>query len=98
MQRNPEPHPPRPFAPPQHRRIIAPDLRAARALGSRSVELLEDQGGDGVDAVVDAHGEHEDEEGVFFGRVEAELGRGAEEEGADVHRCACGVRGDEFGV
>ena len=51
----------------------------------RAVEVFEDQGFDGVHAVVDSGGHDEDGEGVFRLVGQAKLCGRAEEEGADVH-------------
>ena len=82
----------------EDRGVVAADLGGAGAFGCGTVEVFEDEGVDGVYAVVDACGHDEDDEGVFVWWVEAELGGGAEEEWADVHCCAGFVRWDEFGV
>ena len=78
--------------------VVAADFRGAGAVGCCAVEVFENQGFDGVHAVIDAGGHDEDGEGVFVRWVEAELSRGAEEERADVHCCAGFVGRDEFGV
>lgn len=72
----------------QYRGVVAANLCAARALGGRAVEVLEDESLHGVDAVVDADREDVDAESVFLRRAEAELGGGAKDERADVHGCA----------
>ena len=98
MQRDAIPLAPRLVAPPQHRRVIATYLGGPRAHRGRAVKILEDQGVDGLRAVVDARGHDEHAERVLLGRREAELGGGAEEEGPDVERGAGGVGRDEGGV
>lgn len=98
MQRDPEPLPPRLLAPPQHRRVVAADLCAPRPVRRRAVELVQDQGLDGVRAVVDARGQDEDGEGVLVGRAEPQLGAGAVDLRAHVHGGARLVRGHELGV
>lgn len=92
---------PRAVAEAQHGGVVAADLGVAGAVGRGAVEVVEDQGLDGVGAVVDARGNHKDGEDVLLGGVQAELGGGPVELGADVHggarlvgRDVAGVEGD----
>jgi hypothetical protein len=57
----------------QHRSVVATDLSATGTVGSRAVEVLKNEGIDGVHAVVDASGHDEDDERVLLGRAETQL-------------------------
>ena len=63
-----------------------------------AIEVLENERFDGVHAVVDACGHDEDGERILVWRVETELRGRPEEEGADIHRRAGGMRRDELSV
>lgn len=86
------------LAVPQHGRVVAAHLGAARPLGGGAVKVLEDQGVDRVHAVVDARRHHEDHERVLVGRAEAELRARPEQQRPDVHGRAGLVGRDELGV
>lgn len=83
---------------PQHRRIVAPDLRGPGALGRGAVKVFQDQGIDGMHAVVDAGRHHKHHKGICVWRGEAQLRGRPEEQGADVHRGAGFMGRDELGV
>ncbi|RBQ66890.1 hypothetical protein VDGD_21652 [Verticillium dahliae] len=85
-------------APAQDGGVVAADLGVAGAVGGGAVKLVEDEGLDGVDAVVDAGRDDEDGKGVLVGRREAELGARAVDLGAHVHGGARGVRRHKGGV
>jgi hypothetical protein len=89
---------PRLVAEAQHRGVVATDLSATGTVGSRAVEVLENEGVDGVHAVVDASGHDEDHESVLLRRAETQLRRASEEERTNVHGRAGTVRRDELGV
>lgn len=98
VQRNPVALVARAVAEAQHGRVVAADLGVSRTVRRGAVKVVEDERVDGVGAVVDARGDHEDGEDVLLGRVEAELGGGAVQLGADVHGGAGLVGRDEAGV
>lgn len=85
-------------APAQHGRVVAADLDVAGAVGRRAVKVLEDQALDGVHAVVDARGDHEDAERVLLGRRQAQLRAGAVDLRPDIHGRARLVGGHEARV
>lgn len=83
---------------PQDRCVVAADLSAASALRSCSVEVFQDQGGYRVDAMVNSSRHHEDQESVFFRRVETKLSTRTKQERADIHARSSSMRWDKFGV
>ena len=82
----------------QHRSVVATDLGAAGTVGSGTVEVLKNEGVDGVDAVVDTSGHNEDHEGVLLRRAETQLCRASEEKRTNVHGRAGAVRRNKLGV
>jgi hypothetical protein len=78
--------------------VVATDLGTAGTVGSSTVEVLEDQGVDRVNAVVDASGHDEDNKSVLLRRTQAQLGRATKQKRTDVHGRSCAVRGNVLGV
>lgn len=82
----------------KHRSVVATDLSATGTVGSSTVEVLKNQGIDGVYTVVDTSGHDEDHEGVLLGRAETQLRGASEEKRTDVHGRASAVRRNKLGV
>ena len=85
---------PRFVAETENRSVVATNLGTASTVGSSTVEVLEDEGINRVDTVVDASRHDEDDKGVLLRRAQAQLGRAAEQKGTDVHGRSCAVRRD----
>ena len=85
---------PRFVAETENRSVVATNLGTASTVGSNTVEVLEDEGINRVDTVVDASGHDEDDKGVLLRRAQAQLGRAAEQKRTDVHGRSCAVRRD----
>lgn len=98
MQRDVEPLHARLLRPPQHRRVIAPDLCAPRAPRRRPVKLLQHQAPHRVHAVVHPRGQHVHAKGILVGRVEPQLRAGPVHLRAHVHGGARVVRRDPLRV
>lgn len=82
----------------EDRCVVTADLCAARSFRGGAIEVLKNEGLDGVNTVVDADGEDVDAESVFLRRAEAELSGGPKDERADVHRSACLEGGHVRGI
>lgn len=54
----------------ENRRIVTADFSAAGAFRSRTIEVFEDESSDRVHAVVDSCRHYEDEECIFFWRIQ----------------------------
>ena len=98
MQSNTEALAPCLVAETKHRSVVATDLGATGTVGSSTVEVLEDQGIDGVHAVVDTSRHDEDHEGVLLRRAETQLCGASEEKRTDVHGRASAVGRNKLGV
>jgi hypothetical protein len=82
----------------QHRSVVATDLSATSTVGSGTVEVLKNEGIDGVNAVVDASWHDEDHESVLLRRAETQLCGASEEKRTDVHGRASTVRRNKLSV
>lgn len=82
----------------EHRSVVATDLGTASTIGSSTVEVLKNEGINGVNTVVHTSRHDEDDESVLLGRAQTQLCRAAEQKRADVHGRSCAVRRDILGV
>jgi hypothetical protein len=82
----------------EHRSVVTTNLGTASTVGSSTVEVLENEGINRVNAVVHASRHDEDDESVLFGRAQAQLCGAAEQKRTDVHGRTCAVRRDILGV
>ena len=82
----------------KHRSVVATDLSATSTVGSSTIEVLKDEGIDGVHAVVDTGGHDEDHESVLLRRAKTQLCGASEEKRTDVHGRAGTVGRDKLSV